>query len=29
MIDRCIEITWYAIVQDYFSKSRGYNAPVF
>lgn len=26
-IDRFLEVTWYAIVQNYFNKNQGYNAP--
>lgn len=26
-IDRFLEVTWYAIVHNYFNKNSGYNAP--
>lgn len=29
MIDRFLDVTWHAIVRDYFNKSRGYNPPNF
>jgi hypothetical protein len=28
-IDRFLEVTWYAIVQNYFTRSQGYNPPTF